>query len=275
MDTKHEIWSFETLGDRDSPALLFLHGFMGRGGNWQRIAERFADSYYCVLPDLPGHGHNTGLSPGYRFTYDGLTRGLETLLGKLGIPEPVLVGYSLGGRLALSFCLDRPYSARALVLESASPGIEAQPERVRRAALDDQRADRILSEGMGTFLDTWYQAPLFTPLAARPDLLKQVIAENGRNVPAWMAQAIRELSPGRVPSFWKFLPNIQIPTLLLAGEHDGAYMDTLTTASRLIPKAEFRVIPGSGHNIHLEQPEAFADALEDFLSSLIPTTPPA
>jgi 2-succinyl-6-hydroxy-2,4-cyclohexadiene-1-carboxylate synthase len=262
------------LGDPTRPGLVFLHGFLGRGADWHEIARRFSASHFCILPDLPGHGANTLLPEGFRFDYPTLHAGLESLLERLGLEQPALVGYSLGGRVALGYCLRGPQRIRALALESASPGLDSSSERRKRAALDSERAERIAADGLESFLASWYRAPLFASLAARPALLKKHIARNSQNSADWMAQVIRELSPGRVPSYWDRLPELSLPMLLLAGELDCAYRETLSRAAARLPRAQLKVIPRAGHNIHLEQPEAFVAALQGFLSGFNRPLPP-
>ena len=88
---------YTVSGDRRRPAILFLHGFMGSGADWAETISALEERFYCVAPDLPGHGRSLGLPP-EDYTIEGATRTLLDLLDGLEISRAALVGYSMGGR---------------------------------------------------------------------------------------------------------------------------------------------------------------------------------
>jgi pimeloyl-ACP methyl ester carboxylesterase len=120
--------SYTVSGDRHRPAVLFLHGFMGSGADWAAVISALDERFYCVAPDLPGHGRSLGLTP-QAYTINGAAKMLRELLDGLGISRAALAGYSMGGRLALYLALRHPEECPGLFLESASPGIEDAAER--------------------------------------------------------------------------------------------------------------------------------------------------
>lgn len=260
-------WPFETVGNARNPALLFLHGFMGSGRDWFTIANTLAHDYFCVLPDLPGHGTNTHLSLDAAIDFDILCVGLEQLLDELNLQQATLVGYSMGGRVALYFAVKYPQRVEKLVIESANPGVDNPVERDKRARLDDRRASQLLLGGMDSFVDNWYELELFASLKRFPQQRKSAKNRRKQNNPQWAAKIIRELSPGRQPSLWSHLPGLNMPVLLLAGVLDEKYAALVGQMGAVIPKATVQVVPNAGHNIHLEQPQVFADSIGRFVNS--------
>lgn len=261
-------WPHTLLGSRNTPAVLFLHGFLGRKEDWFPIARTLAGDFFCILTDLPGHGENPAAGPPGTLSFDRLTEELDQLVQHLQVPRLTLVGYSLGGRAALHYACSRGRHLHGLVLESTSPGIEDPASRLARAALDDRRAAALEAGGLAAFLDSWYRADLWRSLQQRPNLLRQLKTDRVSGDPSSLARALADLSPGRMPDLWPCLQGISNPVLLLAGELDDKYTATTRLAADLIPGGHARIIPGAGHNIHLEQPEKVAQAIQEFLQAL-------
>ena len=111
------------VGSPDHPAVLFLHGFMGSSADWKDVVAATMDLAFCITPDLPGHGASLGLTP-EAYTMEGTTRAVVQTLDELEVERPAIVGYSMGGRLALYLALRYPERCAGLFLESASPGLE-------------------------------------------------------------------------------------------------------------------------------------------------------
>ena len=258
-------WPFQSIGDPTHPALVLLHGFLGRGTDWLPVAEQLADDFHCLLPDLPGHGANTHLNPAIPLTFELLSSGLAQTLDSAGFERPILVGYSLGGRQALHYACRYPDRLSALVLESASPGLQTDGDRETRRLLDDTRAARLLETGLPTFLEEWYRADLWGSLQARPPLLEEAVRTRTENDPGWAAKTLSELSPGRMEPLWDRLPDLKIPTLLLAGSLDPHYPAIAAETASLIPGSTYIRVDGAGHNIHLEQPGRFVENVRNFL----------
>lgn len=255
------------------PALVCLHGFLGRGADWLRIAKILARERACFMPDLPGHGANTRLPLDAPLHFDALNAGLLALLDALELPQTHLLGYSMGGRAALYFAAHHPERVTSLTLESASPGIADPDERRARAAEDDRRAASILNRGLAAFVEHWYSLPLFRSLEAHPLLRAEIVARRKVNHPGWAAKAIRELSPGRQPPVWNRLSNLKMPVLLVAGSLDEKYVRLGQQMAARLPRARLEVVPAAGHAVHLEQPARFARLLREFLKEA-DTIPP-
>lgn len=255
-----------TLGSPHLPPVVFVHGFMGRGAHWLSLAQALSDRFFCLLPDLPGHGEALPFtSP---ITFEGVLAHLFQQLTVHQVKRAIWVGYSLGGRVTLEVACRYPEWVRALVLESAHPGLNDPAARQHRLAEDAARAETIRREGMAEFVSNWYAMPLFASLRAHPHILAEIQATAARNHPEAMAQAIVGLSPGVQTPWWEALPTLTLPTLWLAGELDARYVSTLTQAAALMPHAQAQVIPQAGHNIHAEQPSAWLAIVRPFLDSV-------
>ena len=259
--------NYVSSGASGRPAVLFLHGFMGFSGDWQEVYAAIGDETLTVAVDLPGHGASLGLPP-RDYTFEGAARAVVGVLDRLGVDRTALVGYSMGGRLALYLALRHPKRCTGLFLESASPGIEGEKERAARRAADEKKAVRLESGDFGTFLRDWYRQPLFASLARDEGLLRRTVQERRRNDPAELARSLRGMGTGNQPSLWGELAGLQVPTLSVAGELDEKFVGISRRMSALGTRVEAVVVPGVGHNVRAEGPETYAVLLKAWLRSL-------
>jgi 2-succinyl-6-hydroxy-2,4-cyclohexadiene-1-carboxylate synthase len=245
---------------------VLLHGFAGSAGEWDgELVDGLAGAGLApVLVDLPGHGADTGVTDPAAFTLGAALARTEAA----GEWPADLIGYSMGGRLALHFAAAHPGRVRRLVLESSSPGLEIESERAERRAADEELAARIESEGIEWFVDHWESQPMFE---ARRRLDPGVWLRRRnlrlRNDPKSLAAALRGLGTGALPSLWDRLERLDLPTLLVVGERDAKFAATAERMARAMPRARIARIPGAGHTVHLEAPSAWLEAVIGFLSA--------
>jgi 2-succinyl-6-hydroxy-2,4-cyclohexadiene-1-carboxylate synthase len=240
---------------------------MGSRADWSDTIPALDERFYCVAPDLPGHGASVGLPP-EDYTIEGTTRALLSLLDELDIERPAVVGYSMGGRLALYLALRHPERCSGLFLESASPGIDDAAEREARRYADEELAKRLESGAFKEFLEEWYRQPLFASLARHEGLLEKTIETRRWNGPDELARSLRGMGTGNQPSLWEDLVGLRVPTLAVAGELDEKYVGIAHRMAACNRRLRSAVVPGAGHNIRLEAPEAYLALLQDFLESL-------
>jgi 2-succinyl-6-hydroxy-2,4-cyclohexadiene-1-carboxylate synthase len=257
----------EVSGDRRSPAVLFLHGFMGSSADWREIMTVIGDQTLRIAVDLPGHGASLGLPPD-TYTIEGATRAVIRTMDGLEVTRPVVAGYSMGGRLALYLALRYPERCAGLFLESASPGLERFSERAARRAADESKAERLESGDFEAFLRDWYGQPLFAPLAQDEDLLCRTIEARRRNDPCELARCLRGMGTGSQPSLWGELAGLGVPALAIAGELDEKYAGISSRMASINPRLESAVVPGAGHTVHAETPAAYNSLLWRFVESL-------
>lgn len=253
--------AYTTEGAASHPPLVFLHGFMGSSLDWTPVVDALSGSYYCVLPDLPGHGQSSGLQP---ISFDRTIQWLAEMLASLDIETFALVGYSMGGRVAMALAEHMPDRIRGLILESANPGLESEDARAERLAADASRAEQLEQISIEAFVRQWYSLPMFANLQDRPELLSSLMDARTLNDADGLARAMRGLSVGEQQSFWSFMARPPFPVLAIAGGLDTAYTamcNRLTLAGKII-------VPEAGHNVHLENPAAYIKAVTHFLNEI-------
>jgi 2-succinyl-6-hydroxy-2,4-cyclohexadiene-1-carboxylate synthase len=253
---------YETTGSRDQPPVLFVHGFMGRGADWQPVLESVQDGAYAIAVDLPGHGASVDLSED-AYTMDAAVRQLVEVLEAERVDRCAVVGYSMGGRTALHLARQHPDRCRRLMLESTSPGLDTEAQRADRRCIDRRRAQQI-ADDFDAFLRDWYRIPLFASLAQH-DLVEAMVERRRHNRPAELAKSLRGMGPGAQDSLWERLPALRIPTLALTGALDAKYVGITQRMTARAPRIRSVIIPGAGHNVHAERPQAFIDALRRFI----------
>ena len=266
MRLPYEI-NYEVAGDRRAPAILLLHGFMGSSADWRDVMAALRDRTFCIALDLPGHGASLGLTP-EAYTIEGSARAAVHVLDRLEVQRPVVVGYSMGGRLALYLALRYPERCAGLFLESASPGLESGEERSARRTADEEKAERLESGDFEGFLRDWYRQPLFAPLARDEGLLQRTIAVRRRNDPEELARSLRGIGTGSQPPLWGELKGLAVPTLAVAGELDEKYAAISLRMAEISPRVEPVSMPGVGHNVHDEAPTKYVSTLERFANTI-------
>lgn len=239
---------------------------MGSAGDWERTVGALSQGFFCIVPDLPGHGESTGL-PDESYTIEGTAKAVMSMIDKLGVEKARLVGYSMGGRLALYLALRYPDRCAGLFLESASPGIESPEERDARRCADEEKAERLELGDFEEFLRDWYRQPLFASLARHEGLVEKLIESRTNNDPRELAKSLRGMGTGSQPSLWNELSGLKAPTLAVAGELDEKFVRISRRMASLSSWMKPIVVAGAGHNVHIEEPEAYLDLLKSpFLS---------
>ncbi len=217
------------------PRLLFLPGFLGQRGDWAEVIATLKSEFSC-------RALNSGEEP-------------------KPAPGDVLIGYSMGGRIALSTALRA--KCRGLVLLSSSAGIESLAERRARRVKDKAWAKRIRSAAASDFLAAWYAQPVFAGMTrgARKHVMNfRRVGDRAR----W-AERIERMSPGRVPASWAKLPKLKIPVLCVAGAKDVKYVGIARRMARLCPQGRLVIVPNASHLVHLDRPERLAAEIRKFV----------
>lgn len=252
--------------------LLLLHGFTGSAATWAGLAAQLAPQRQCIAQDLIGHGKSGAPADPARYTMEQAVQDIAGLLDVLGISRVDLLGYSLGGRLALQFAVAAPGRVRALILESASPGLASPAERAARIAADDALAEVIERDGIEAFVAHWEALPLWASQAELPaELRARQRTQRLANRPQGLANSLRGMGTGRQRALWDMLPTLTIPTLLLAGALDAKFSAIAQQMAATLPRADLAIIAAAGHAIHLEQPEIFGQRVAVFLEQQVCT----
>lgn len=261
--TDGERLATRTWGDQGGPRIVLIHGFTQSARAWSKIAPQLGLTHAVIAVDLPGHGRSSQIAPGDLAT---TARGVGEVGGRA-----IYIGYSLGGRVALTLALEHPELVEALVLVSSSSGIADANERARRRESDralaarlDPGDDSVPGLSMDQFLDEWLAQPLFRDL---DEAAQDRVARTDNSTRA-LAQSLRAIGAGEMEPLQHRLQELKMPVLCLAGEHDLIYVERARMmAAEIGPNAKVCVIAGAGHALSFERPDAFLRVIDDFLGA--------
>lgn len=232
-----------------SPAIVLLHGFTHTGASWDPVIAELPQRYRAIAPDLRGHGSAGSAEPA---DLDGVLSDLGALLAD----RCTLVGYSMGGRIALHAAVALAGRVERLVLIGASPGIADPAQRATRRTADEALARELSGLTIEAFAQRWALTPV---LAGAPtDVAARAHADRLRSTPAGLARALRGLGTGALSSLWGRLGALTLPVDLVAGERDAKFRALAHEMAAAIPDARVAIVPGAGHAVHLEAPAAVA-----------------
>ena len=199
-----------------------VHGFLGRPSDWDFLRDAGFDVDARELDDVPRAGD-------------------------------VLLGYSMGGRVALQALLDGARYKRAVIV-SAGLGIEDPVARAARREVDEKWARRFETENWDEVMRDWNAQPLFG------GHIRKVPQDRTRVV-----KQLREYSAAKMPPLAPRLHEITIPVFWIAGERDKTYAEAARRAARLLPHAEIWICPDAAHRVPWERPNAFTTRLRTLL----------
>ena len=245
--------------ENDLLGCMCLHGFMGSTDDWNPVTahlsgdlDAFAVSLESVFEKLPpGSVHFEGM--------------LRALAQRLKTGPDLLMGYSMGGRLALGAALTGAVSLHGLVLISATPGMAQGECRDTRLAGDRQWAERLAAEPLDALLADWYKQPVFDSLRKKPGLLESLIrGKQGKSGPL-LAHMLNALGTGNQPDYRPELRKLDIPVLLICGQKDPKFISLAAEMHELLPYSSLCVIEDAGHMPHLENPKEVAESIRSFI----------
>ena len=253
-----------------SPLLVFLHGFTGSSCDWEQIIHSINTELPVAAIDLVGHGKSDSPEDINFYTTESLIKQICEVINRITKSKVILIGYSMGGRAALSFTLKYPDMVEALVLESASAGIKEDNLREERAKKDEELAEYIETHSIEDFVDHWMNLELFNTQRRFSNRKREEIRElKIKNNKTGLANSLRGFSTGKMIPLYSQLKNIMMKTLLITGELDTKFTEINSEMVSLLPNAEHKVMKNAGHNTHLEEPKSFIEAVNSFLLTII------
>ena len=265
--TSRLTYNLHSWGSASASQVLLLHGFTGHGGSWTEAGQTFAAAGFRVLaPDLLGHGRSPLPPEPQRYGMAHSAADLSALVEASTGGAIDLLGYSMGGRLALFFALTYPKRVRSLTLVSATPGLASATERAERRDRDNVLARRIERDGITPFVDYWESLPMWNSQRERMSVQqrRELRTQRLRNRPGGLANSLRGMGVGTQPNLWPRLPSLAVPTLLLVGADDARFVAINQQMAQQIPSVRLVIFPEAGHAVHLEQPPAFARTVLSF-----------
>ncbi|EKN65961.1 alpha/beta superfamily hydrolase [Neobacillus bataviensis LMG 21833] len=259
----------EVCGEgEETPPLVLLHGFTGDSSTWKPFFETSGQYAMLIAPDIIGHGKTESSEDTERYQIESVAKDLNRILEELAVEQIDLLGYSMGGRLALTFALLFPQRVRKLILESASPGLEKEEDRKLRRMNDAKLAKFIVEDGIKGFVDYWEDIPLFTTMKRLPaSVIESIRAQRLNNSVSGLANSLLGMGTGAQPSWWGTpLMELDCEVLLITGSEDHKFCEIAERMLKSLKKGTWIVVENSGHAIHVEESEKFGTIVSDFLS---------
>jgi len=250
----------------DGPAVTLLHGFTQSGRSWRELIGHMPEGWRWVVPDLRGHGQ-TQVDRGAPCSMDACTADLVRLWDELGVEKTHLVGYSMGGRLALHIGARRPERVLSLLTIGAHAGLDEDAREGRRQG-DEALAERIERDGVESFIEYWGSLPLFAGLQRRgPAYVAQIRADRMQNHASGLACSLRGMGAGVMEPVWDKLEHVPFPCTFVAGQLDHGYVASARRLAATVPHGRVEVVLRAGHAVHQERPDGLARVLAAHLAA--------
>jgi 2-succinyl-6-hydroxy-2,4-cyclohexadiene-1-carboxylate synthase len=254
--------------DNTNPILFFLHGFANDSRDWNEVISLLPKSYNWITIDLPGFGNSCTPKETYFYTTEFMVNLIDELVKYLNIDKINLVGYSMGGRIALSYASKHNDNLSSLILESSSPGLKTKLERQLRTKSDLELAEFIQNNSIDDFAIYWKNLPLFSSQKKLSEEKKEILFNRMIELNKdGLIESLKGFSLGIMPDLWNYLSEFHVKTLLITGELDDKYLSINKEMNQLLPNSKLKIVKNTGHNIHLEKPEEFVNLLSSFLQN--------
>jgi 2-succinyl-6-hydroxy-2,4-cyclohexadiene-1-carboxylate synthase len=228
--------------------VLFIPGFMQRGDAWRPVAELLPERYPSALLD---HGEHS----------------LEGRLAEIAAAAEegaVLVGYSLGGRLALRAVLRDPCRYAGVVTVGATAGLDDPSLRSARAEADDRLAAWMEAAPIEDVVSIWERQPLFADQSE--GLIEEQRPGRMSHDPGELAMLLRTAGQGVLEPVWHGLLTLDLPVLAIAGARDEGYVAAAERIADTAPRGRAAIVEDAGHAAHLQRPQRVAELIEEFLN---------
>jgi 2-succinyl-6-hydroxy-2,4-cyclohexadiene-1-carboxylate synthase len=233
------------------------------------IIDPLAEDHRVVALDLVGHGESHVPGSAVECSMESVVGDVDRLLKALALDPVHIVGYSMGGRVALSYLVGHADRVASLTAIGASPGIADPAERADRLAADADLADQIEQYGIAWFVDYWSSLPILQPGAkAGAAVAESLRRARLTNDPMALAGVLRGLGTGSMPPLHDKLAHVELPVLLIAGESDHKFRDIAVELAQSMSRARAVEVAGAGHAVHLDNPEGLAAVVLPFLASI-------
>ncbi|PAR36724.1 2-succinyl-6-hydroxy-2,4-cyclohexadiene-1-carboxylate synthase [Vibrio metoecus] len=247
-----------------TPLVVLVHGLLGSGADWQPVLTYLADKQCAVLTlDLPGHGANPVLH------CDDFAQAVEmieqTVQAHITPEVPViLVGYSLGGRLIMNGLAQGAFSRlnlRGAIIEGGHFGLQDDEEKAARWKNDEQWAQRFAKQPIEHVLSDWYQQAVFSSL--NHEQRQTLIAQRSANLGSSVAHMLLATSLAKQPYLLLALQALTLPIHYVCGEKDSKFQQLAQHCG-----LSYSQVANAGHNVHHEQPQAFAKIVQAMIHSI-------
>jgi pimeloyl-ACP methyl ester carboxylesterase len=250
--------------------LVLAHEFSGGYKSWQPQVDALSTHVRLLIYNNRGYPPSSVPEDPEAYSQEHSIEDLRLLMEHVSVQQPVLGGFSMGGSIALNFALMHPERIRALVLAGTGTGSIDKAQNARDFA---PIADRFLAEGPAKVGEDYLRGPTRIQLLRKnPGAWQKLYKEFSGLSPIGMAYTLRGVQLKR-PTMYELearLRTLRVPTLVLVGEEDTPALEPSRFLARTIPNAALKILPGTGHTLQLEEPEAFNAAVLEFVRGLRP-----
>jgi pimeloyl-ACP methyl ester carboxylesterase len=233
------------------PPLLLTHGYSSTSAMWKGQIEALSQHHKLVLWDMRGHGQSDYPDDPAAYSEALTVADMAALLDAVGTGTAIVGGLSLGGYMSLAFYRAHPHRVRALLIIDTGPGFKKGDAREAWNKRAYETGDRFEREGLAVLKSASRERSTVTHRDA-----------------SGLARAARGMLTQRDARVIETLPDIKVPSLVVVGADDAPFLAASDYMAAKIPGAKKVVIPGGGHAVNLDQPQAFIDAVSPFLDSL-------
>jgi pimeloyl-ACP methyl ester carboxylesterase len=240
---------YEIYGD--GPAILLSHGYSATSQMWRGQIQALSRGHRLILWDMRGHGQSDYPREASAYSEEATVADMAALLDATGADRAIVGGLSLGGYMSLAFHRVHPQRVRALLIIDTGPGFKNDDARERWNTHALEYASRFETDGLG-YLHS----------------LSPEMAMSSHRSADGLVRAARGMLTQRDDRVIKSLPEIRVPSLIIVGDRDTAFLAESDYMAAKIPHAAKIVIPNAGHSVNLDQPELFNEAVMQFLDTV-------
>ena len=239
-----------------SRGTLALHGFTGSGEDFARLATSLGGPFAAV--DFVGHGGSDSPESTEPYSMKFAVGVVFEVVRVLGWDSVDVIGYSMGGRVAVSLFSQSPIWLNSLTVVVSHAGIADEVKRRQRVKQDNRLADRILKIGVANFSDEWEQVPvLLSQSNISEPALKGLRARRRENVALGLANSLRCMGAGAMAPVWGDLGHCEAPAIFVTGSQDEKFSSLAALLAGAVQSGSHVVFGGVGHTAHLESPDEF------------------
>ena len=228
-------------------AVLLAHGYSASARMWQGQMEALSDHYHLIAFDMRGHDRSDSPDDATRYSHELTIGDMSAVLDACRVQRAVIGGLSLGGFMSLAFYLGHPERSIALMLFDTGPGYKKNGPREEWNKMATARAAQLEKDGLDT---------------AQAGAEVRVAHHRSARGLALAARGMLTQKDGKVI---ESLPEIRVPTLVLAGAEDKMLIPSADYMGAKIPGVEKVILANAGHAANIDQPAAFNAAVRKFL----------
>lgn len=232
------------------PAILLTHGFAATAQMFAANVDDLARDHTVVTWNVRGHGASDSPTDPARYSVELSVGDMTAVLDAAGVDTAVVAGHSLGGYLSLEFHLEHRERVTALVLIDTGPGYRRDEPREEWNRMAARYASDLELRGLDALSDS------------------EELSAGAHRDAAGLALAARGILRQHDARVIESLPAIDVPTLVVVGEHDTPFLDGCRYMAAKIPRADLAVIEGARHAPNVSHSAAFNGRMREFLSGL-------